>query len=266
MRNIIVLVISLLMFSSCDLIVGGIQSILKIKEETEKKEDVKEEDARKPKVKNGEKRYYYDSGQLKSIVTYKDNKKVGVSHTYYKSGEKQYDIPYQDGKKHGKVLWYYKSGKVYRETEYQNGKKNGTQRKFWEDGKLKSELNYKDNMLSTGLKEYSNTGKQKSTPHIKVEEINTLRTTGEYTIRLKMSNGNKRVQFYQGELIEGKFFPKDGRGFMELRTKSGVGELKIRIQSGYQMTKDFYVVAVESTPYKNKRVLSKKIPISIRNP
>ncbi|WP_282015361.1 toxin-antitoxin system YwqK family antitoxin [Marinifilum flexuosum] len=267
MKKIILLSLVVIMFSSCDLIVSAVDSIKTINRETKKQEEVKKENQviyKQPK--NGVKKYKYDNGNIKSIVTFKDGKKVGVSNTFYKSGEKQYDIPYQDGKKHGKVIWYYKSGKVYRETDYKLGKKDGYQRKYWESGNLKSEMVYKDNMFSKGLKEINNSNKVKSTPKILVDEIDRVKTTGEYILRFSLSNDRKKVVYYIGELVEGKYFPADGKGFMELPSKNGIAEYKFKVGKGTQLIKNVKLVAIESTSYKNKRVLSVSVPISVRNP
>ncbi|NOU59248.1 toxin-antitoxin system YwqK family antitoxin [Marinifilum caeruleilacunae] len=267
MRKIILLSLIALLFSSCDLIVAGIESVKTISRESKKQKEAKKEEViLKPTAKNGVKKYYYKNGKIKSVVTYKDNKKVGVSNTYYKTGEKQYDIPYQDGKKHGKVIWYYRSGKVYRETDYEFGKKNGYQRKYWESGKLKSETLYKDNMLATGLKEISNTNKVKSVPKIVVQKIDRTAANNEYILRFSLSNKKTKVSYYLSKLIEGKYFPADGRGFMEIVGQKGVAEHKIKIDKGTQLIHDFHIVAIESTAYKNKRVLSTVVPVSIRNP
>jgi hypothetical protein len=223
------------------------------------------EKSKTPKVKNGEKKYYYNTGELKSIVNYKNNKKVGVSHTFYPSGEKQYDIPYVDGMKHGKVIWYYKSGKVYRETDYVKGKKTGMQRKYWENGQLKSEMPFKNSLPGKGLREIGNTGKEKKVAYIKVEKIDKLASAGKYILKFRLSNGRKKVKFYAGTLSEGKYFSELGKGIMEMKTVSGVGEFVFHIPPGFQVIKDFQVIAVESTSYKNKRIISKKVPISVRN-
>lgn len=258
MRNIIVLISVLLLFNSCDLLTGKSKDkagseVVVVKKSTT------------PKIKNGKKKYYFATGELKSIVEYKDNKKTGVSETFYKSGEKQYSIPYLDGMKHGVVKWYYKDGKVYRETNYVRGKKDGFQKKFWENGKLKSELLYKADLLAVGLREISNLGKEKSTPYIKVEKMDLMKTKEEYVLKFRLSNGRKKVKFYQGKLIEGKFFPENGRGFRDLETKGGVAELRIAIRKGFNIDKDVDIVAIETTAYQNKRVLSVVVPVSVRN-
>ncbi|WP_321299128.1 hypothetical protein [Marinifilum fragile] len=267
MKKLILLFLVAIIFSSCDLIVSAVDSIKTINRETKKQEVVKKENKvvyKQPK--NGVKKYKYDNGNIKSIVTFKDGKKVGVSNTFYKSGEKQYDIPYKEGKKHGKVIWYYKDGKVYRETDYKFGKKDGYQRKYWESGNLKSEMVFKENMLSTGLKEIDNSNKVKTTPKIIVDKIDRVATANEYILRFRLSNGRNKVVYYIGELIEGKYFPADGKGFMELPSKNGIAEYKFKVNKGSQLIKDVKLIAIESTAYKNKRVLSVSEPISVRNP
>lgn len=267
MNKTILIVLSAILFSSCEVTIKKYSPFKSNTKEVENQKQVKKEkETIYQKPKNGVKKYKYDNGNVKSIVTYKDGKKVGMSNTFYKSGEKQYDIPYQDGKKHGKVIWYYKSGKVYRETDYKLGKKDGYQRKYWESGKLKSEMIFKNGMLSTGLKEITSSNKIKSTPKIVVDKINRISATEEYILRFRLSNDRKKVSYYIGELIDGKYFPEKGRGYMELDSKSGVAELTFNISKGAQLIKDIHVIAVESTPYQNKRILSVSVPISVRNP
>ncbi|WP_372753601.1 toxin-antitoxin system YwqK family antitoxin [Labilibaculum sp.] len=259
MKNSLILISVLFVFSSCDFFHK------KAKEEVAGKED-KVVNTSNSKGKNGTEKYYFGTGELKSIVHYKDNKKVGISETFYQSGEKQYDIPYVDGMKQGAVKWYYKDGKVYRETTYFKGKKDGIQKKFWENGHLKSELYYEKDMLSRDLKEYTKSGKEKTVPSIKVEKIDLLKSSEEYVLRFRLSNGRKNVQFYQGNLIEGKFFPSKGtKGFVVLKTVGGVGELRVRVPKGFNVNKKIPIVAVEKTAYQNDRLLSTVVPLVIQN-
>ena len=249
-------------FSSCNFIARTMESFV-VKEQQKKKVE-KEEKVKYVKKKEGEMRYQYPSGKLKSIVNYKNGKKIGMSHTYYESGEKQYDIPYVDGKKHGKVIWYYKSGKIYRETDYVKGKRTGWVRKYWEDGSLKSEIEMKNNCYATNLKEISNTGKVKKKPYITVQRIDKIQENGEYTLRFTLHNGRKNAKFYSGKLIEGKYFPANGRGFAEIPSRNGLAEIKFNLPPDYEINNDVNVVTFEKTAYQNKRVLSKKVSVSIR--
>lgn len=265
MKRLSFILVSLFLFSSCDLIVEGFKSIKLIKEETQK-ENKPDAEIATPNVKNGVKKYHFKTGELKSIVTYKDNKKVGVSETFYKSGEKQYDIPYVDGMKHGAVKWYYKDGKVYRETEYIKGKKSGFQKKYWENKKLKSQTKYFENLLCLGLKEFNKKGIEKKVPYVTVEKQNLVSAKNKYILKFRLSNGRKKVKFFIGKLIDGKFFPENGgRGFSELEVKAGVGTMEISVPKGFNIDKTVNIIAVESTVYQNKRLLKKSVAISVRN-
>ncbi|MCZ4694797.1 hypothetical protein DWB61_12255 [Ancylomarina euxinus] len=259
--SLILLLIFLL--SSCDFIV----------EKFSKKNDVVEQSfsidssSTDSKSINGEVRYKFPSGKLKSIVNYKDNKKIGISHSFYETGEKQYEIPYVDGKKHGEVKWFYKSGKLYRSTSYIAGAKHGPQRKYWEDGKIKSEMNYMDNMMCAGLKEFTNIGKQKEEPQIKVKHVNLLRDSDMYHLELSLNMKFKNVQFYIGELLNGKSLPVKVNSFMsELETKKGKAIFKFSIPKGRNANRDIPIVAVVKTAYQNYYILSTKTNVNVRNP
>lgn len=249
------------------LLVLGLSSCVFTGKKTEEKKEIKETEkdieVKYVQKKEGEKRYKYPSGKLKSIVNFKNGKKVGNSETFYESGEKQYDIPYVDGKKHGKVIWYYKSGKVYRETDYVKGKRTGWIRKYWEDGGLKSEMEVKNSYYSTRLREINQKGKEKKKPYITVQKIDKIQEKGEFILRFKLNNGRKSVKFYIGSLIEGKYFPPNGKGYMELPTKRGVADVILNLSVGHEINKEISVIAVEKTAYQNKRILIKKVPVSL---
>ncbi|WP_372640686.1 toxin-antitoxin system YwqK family antitoxin [Ancylomarina sp.] len=257
------LVLSILILSSCDFIIDKFA----------KKNDLVEQSysvdssSTDSKLINGEVRYKFPSGKLKSIVTYKDNKKIGVSHSFYETGEKQYEIPYVDGQKHGEVKWFYKSGKLYRSTSYIAGAKHGPQKKYWESGKIKSQMDYMDNMMCSGLKEFTNRGKQKTEPQIVVHHVNLLRETNMYHLELSLNKKFKNVQFYIGELVNGKCLPVKVNSFMsELETKKGKAIFKFSVPKGNSLNRDIPIVAVVKTPYQNHYILSTKTNVSVRNP
>jgi hypothetical protein len=256
------LVLSIFILSSCDFII----------EKFSKKDDVVEQSftidssSTDSKLINGEVRYKFPSGKLKSIVNYKDNKKVGVSHSFYETGEKQYEISYVDGKKHGVVKWFYKSGKLYRATSYKEGLKQGAQKKYWESGKIKSQMDYMDNMMCIGLKEFTNKGKQKAEPQIVIKHVNLLRQTNMYHLELSLNKKFKNVQFYIGELVNGKCLPVKVNAFVsELETKKGKAIFKFSIPRGHSADRDIPIVAVVKTSYQNHYILSTKTNVSVRN-
>jgi len=216
---------------------------------------------------NGEVRYKFPSGKLKSIVNYKNNRKVGVSYSFYETGEKQYEIPYVDGKKHGIVKWFYKSGKLYRATSYEGGLKHGVQKKYWESGKIKSEMDYIDNMMCSGLKEFTNKGKQKAEPQILVKHVNLISQSSMYHLELSMNKRFSHVEFYIGQLVNGKCLPtKVNSSLSELETKKGKAVFKFSIPKGHSADREIPIVAVVKTSYQNHYVLTTKAKVSLRNP
>jgi len=257
------LVLSIFILSSCDFILEKFSQ----KDVTVEQSFTVDSSSTDSKNINGEVRYKYPSGKLKSIVNYKDNKKVGISMTFYESGEKQYEIPYVDGKKHGEVKWFYKSGRLYRSTPYENGVKQGSQKKYWENGKIKSEMDFENDMMCMGLKEFTNTGKQKTEPQIRVKHVNRLRESSMYHLELSLDKKFSDVQFYIGSLINGKSLPVKVNSYMsELETKKAKAVFKFSIPKGGSINREIPIVAVVKTSYQNYYILKTKANVSVRNP
>lgn len=260
--RLILVVLSIFLLSSCNYIIEKLSS----KGEVYDQSVVVDSNSSDKKTLNGKVRYKYPSGKLKSIVNYKDNKKVGISHTYYETGEKQYEIPYVDGKKDGVVKWFYKSGKLYRATTYKAGNKHGMQKKYWESGKIKSKMLFENNMMCKGLKEFTNTGKQKAEPKILVKQVNLLRQSDMYHLEIGMDKKYRKVQFYIGELLNGKCLPlKVNSVLSELETIKGKAVFKFSIPRGHSINRDIPIVAVVKTKYQNEYVLSTIEKVSVRN-
>tara|TARA_R110001583_G_scaffold55182_1_gene168038 strand:- start:6043 stop:6771 length:729 start_codon:yes stop_codon:yes gene_type:complete len=215
---------------------------------------------------NGEVRYKFPSGKLKSIVNYENNKKVGTSHTYYETGEKQYEIPYVNGKKDGLVKFFYKSGRLYRSTSYKEGLKHGLQKKYWEIGKIKSEMRFEKDMMCKGLREITKAGKQKVEPKIIVKHVNLLNESSMYRLELSMDKKYRSVNFYIGELLNGKCLPvKVNSHLSELDTKNGKATFVFSVPSGHRVSRNIPIVAVVETLYQNHYILSTITNVSVRN-
>jgi len=113
------------------------------------------------KMLNGLVRGYYESGNLKSAVNYKDGKVDGIAYFYYDkpdsksseavfvedllsgiyrefydNGARKAQITYEDGKKHGDAEYYYPTGNLKIEAEFKKGLKNGKWKYFGEDGQV----------------------------------------------------------------------------------------------------------------------------------
>ena len=65
---------------------------------------------------------YYESGQLKEKINYKDGKKEGERILYYESGQLEEKVNYKEGVKNGEWLNYYDNGQLVRTRIYKDGK------------------------------------------------------------------------------------------------------------------------------------------------
>ena len=79
---------------------------------------------------------FYKSGNLKSIINWKNGKLTGKYIVYDKNGKKSTEAIYKDGKENGKYFLYYSNGNIRTKGEYENGKPIGVWEYFDKDGKL----------------------------------------------------------------------------------------------------------------------------------
>jgi antitoxin component YwqK of YwqJK toxin-antitoxin module len=134
-------------------------------------------------IEVGEFRFYFDSGELKAINTFRGKTRVAYSKQFggkrilaaegrYTKGEKDsvwtfYDAnenlisreSYKKGKRNGPSFLYFDNGKVAEETHYVMGKKEGVWKQFFEDGRPKSKGQYVDGMLSGEVFYYNEEGR-----------------------------------------------------------------------------------------------------------
>lgn len=81
---------------------------------------------------------YYESGQLKELRFYSDNKKVGHHKGWWPNGNPKFDYVFSNGLLEGTAKEWYEKGDVYRVFNYSKGKESGSQ-KMWEpDGSIRA--------------------------------------------------------------------------------------------------------------------------------
>jgi antitoxin component YwqK of YwqJK toxin-antitoxin module len=66
---------------------------------------------------------YFESGDLRGEVNYKNGKKEGPSKSYYKNGKLSSEQTYRDGKEEGLYREYYENGGLRFIDTYENGQK-----------------------------------------------------------------------------------------------------------------------------------------------
>ncbi len=190
----------------------------------------------------------------------------GIAIRYTKSGKIAEKIPYVMGVKEGTRLTFHSTGKVYKEQPYKNGKLNGTCKRYDREGKLTAEYPYRNGLPGIGLKEYTNLGKVRPVPYISVEKKDQLRSQGRYvlvlTLKGKGAERIKSVQFYHGQLIEGKYFHKNLMPARNISSKKG--EIIFEIARGAVLNKTINVIAVAKTYTGLTLILQKPVKISVR--
>ncbi|MCU4176996.1 toxin-antitoxin system YwqK family antitoxin [Carboxylicivirga sp. N1Y90] len=190
----------------------------------------------------------------------------GKSIRYTKSGKVAEVINYVENKKEGKRLTYHSTGKIYKEQSYLNNKLDGVCKRYDREGKLVAEYPYKGGLPGVGLKEFTNLGKERPAPVLSLKKVDKIRTNGSYVVVCSLTGeGAKRiksVEFYQGDLLDGKYQHRNLKNVKKLSGKSG--EFSIALPKGASVNKTLNFVAVASTSAGLKYIIQKKITIDAR--
>jgi antitoxin component YwqK of YwqJK toxin-antitoxin module len=64
----------------------------------------------------------YDTGEVRSISSYKDQNRHGIATSYFKDGTLEHIVFYDNGIPTGESVIYYPDGSVHVEMKYENGK------------------------------------------------------------------------------------------------------------------------------------------------
>lgn len=181
--------------------------------------------------------------------------KHGVQKRYYRSGSLYSEIPYTNGKREGTAYTYYLAAEgvkpaVWKEQNYTNNLLNGICKRYHENGTLQAEYEYKNGNPGTGLKEFSQSGKPINQPTL---IVSANRTANGYYISARLSNDLKNVDYFIGNLVEGKYLPQGLKG---LQVKNGLGEIMFDASE-----KSVTITAMFATRYRNKCLLSKTIKL-----
>ncbi len=190
----------------------------------------------------------------------------GLSTRYSKTGKVYETINYKDNKKEGLRTYYHQNGKVFKEYTYKNNKRDGISKRYDREGKLVAEYSYNGGLPGIGLKEYTNLGKERPAPVLNIKKVDNIRTSGSYSIVCSLTgDGAKRiksVEYYQGELLDGKWQHKNLKPLKKSTGKKG--ELKLTVPKGTAINKNLNFVAVAVTQDGLKYILQKKVSVNVR--
>lgn len=210
----------------------------------------------------GEKKYYYESGALKTIIRYKNGKREGMAANYYENGGVCVETEYKQGKKDGRYTWYFESGKPYRIITYKADKKHGPYKEYYHGGKLKLEATFTNDMPCKGAVEYDMRGNAKEPIKIIAANGGYDKKRSIYTIRLRFSEQVKNARFFIGKLTDGDCFDINK---MEgpIYVKNNEGLIEIPAQPGHQLQGEADIVGVASSPSGLEVVTTKKHTINV---
>lgn len=199
--------------------------------------------AHKPKV------IEYEVSVLKGTKTMH-----GIKKRFYEHGSVYSETPYLNGKREGIAYTYYqeyKGGKpqVWKEQPYENNLLSGVCRRYHRNGKLQSEYEYGNGLPVPGIKVWKESGSEVKIPKL----IVTKEVSGNIIrIKARMPNNTKKVKFYRGKMVGGKYISKEMK---PISVNGGVGEMVLARKDAKPVT----IVAVLKTPYRNSYYLAETV-------
>ena len=210
---------------------------------------------------NIQKTYYKNSGEIKSEITVKNNKKNGVAKKYYPTGELHTLVNYVDNVKEGEAIWYYKNGQAYRVTQYINGKMEGLRKKYYENGKLQAEIPFKNNNLIEGTKEYTKQGTLITNSHNLIFEYHDLmKFENMYILKIRLSKYSRKVEFFEEKISTERTNVRTS-----ITTTKGVGKIEYFMPPGSFEMKVLKIYAKYKTKLGNPVLISSSYNLAIEN-
>lgn len=202
-----------------------------------------------------------------SEIHYKNGKKHGLATTYYKNGNVSAEIQYSEGHKEGEAKWYYKEKDrlLYQVTNFSQSKKDGLRTRYYRNGKTMADIPYMNGELGIGTEEYNKKG-EKITDHetakIDIKTKNQLNQTGEYILELSLPRGYTKVNWYHGDLTDGKYMNEE---LVKIKNEKGVGTFRLKVPKNTGMTRDFNIVAHAQTALGNDILFQQKKTVNVNN-
>ena len=128
---------------------------------------------------------FHPNGKLKTIATYRSDKKHGKETFYHDNGVFQAECEWVNGLQNGEVISYDKNGNKVKQSFLVDGNYHGTQKEWWPNGELKADRIMKNDKI-VSEKEYDSNGKiliktNKDTSSETKESKKSVKTTKKKT-------------------------------------------------------------------------------------
>lgn len=161
---------------------------------------------------------------------------------------------YKNGKREGLFIKYYTNGEVYYNINYKGGKMNGIKKSFHKNGQLMAEMPYENSYLGVGTKEYTPDGKLLAPMELKVWSKKSGDTITIYAKTLNKGKLTKRVKYFRGVLINGKY---THTSLQNINMKDGIAQISLQ-----NSPKSITISAKVTSAHNNYILLSKTIKLN----
>jgi|LGVE01.1.fsa_nt_gb antitoxin component YwqK of YwqJK toxin-antitoxin module len=215
-------------------------------------------------IEDGESVIKYDNGKLHKVARHSNGKLSGIQEVYNKKGELQNTMTYVNGRKEGESIIYYDDGIKYRVTPYVNNKISGERVKYRNNGNLWSTQDYLNGLPKNNLKEFTDSGKLKSTPEFIVVHKNNLHIDGTYEVKLSVKGNYKRIEYFEGLLIDGKYFDKSEVTKIS-NQKKNKANITIYVSPGDYVNRKYNLIAQVTTLGNNHIFLCEQVDVAVEN-
>jgi antitoxin component YwqK of YwqJK toxin-antitoxin module len=214
-------------------------------------------------MRNGITKNFDEKGRVVSTAEYKNDTLEGEMINYNpENGKITAKALYKKNNQDGPATLCYTDGSLYREMFYIDGHLDSIVKTYWPDGKLQAENLFKMSDCAVGLKEWDKTGKEIKQPYIVIEEINQLALMNKFILKIYLSDGTKKVDFYAGDLKEGKYFDPD---IATIRDENGVTTMQFMVPRHKSLMQKFSVVSKSRTELGNTLVLQRSYNLAVSN-
>lgn len=179
---------------------------------------------------SGYAKMYHDNGKIKEEGMWKNNRWVGDYKLYYENGQVQQAFKFNPtGKREGEQVYYHENGQVMIEGNWAEGKEAGLLKEYYENGDIKSEKNFNGGTLDIATAKTYEPKKPipEKTPDVKVEAPPVIAAKNEKDNLGKVFNGegywklyntNKQVSkdgtFSKNRLMDGKVYSYNADGIL----------------------------------------------------
>jgi hypothetical protein len=100
-------------------------------------------------------------------------------------------------------------------------------------------------------------------PIIEVTTVDQIKDSATYTIRLRMSDDSKGVEYFVGDLSEGKYISMEASRVTDV--KNGVGEISISLPRGSYVNEKVNIIAKVKTSQSNYYITQSELHVAIEN-